>query len=315
MSGIATLVVVIVLAVLFGFLCVRAWCLNSVVLRIVGGIVTALLTLVLAAVSVVGLVGVYRLYTPHGAPAPTLTAQSSADQQAVAARRMNGCTGCHSSTGDLPLDGGTMNFLGGLGTLVAPNLTPGGPIKDWSDGEIVRALREGVDRDGHPLLIMPSDVFHNLSDDDVQAVVVYLRSQSAVNHATPARDLSVMGLVLVGAGLFPTAEQPHISQPQAAPGPGTPAYSTYLVDIIGCRTCHGPNLEGRSPGGFGPPAGPNLRALVPTWQQADFVMFFRTGVDPYGRNVDPAMMPWMDIGKALTDDELGQIYNYIRSGT
>jgi mono/diheme cytochrome c family protein len=241
---------------------------------------------------------------------------STPDQLAVAARRVNGCAGCHSSTGDLPLDGGTTNFFadGGppLGVLVPPNLTPAGPLKDWTDGEIIRAIREGVDRDGHPLLIMPSDAFHHLSDADVQMLVAYLRSQPATNHATPPRDVSLLGLALVGAGLFPTAEQPQISQPQTTPPAGvTPAYGQYLVDITGCQTCHGPSLEGGTPGGFGPPAGPNIRALVPTWQQADFVKFFRTGVDPYGRNVDPENMPWKDIGNAYTDDELGAIYAYI----
>ena len=77
--------------------------------------------------------------------------------------------------------------------------------------------REGVDRDGHPLLIMPSDAFHRLSDEDVQTVVAYLRSQPAVNRATPSRDVNLLGLVLVGAGLFPTSEQPHIAGPQTAP--------------------------------------------------------------------------------------------------
>ena len=53
--------------------------------------------------------------------------------------------------------------------------------------------------------------------------------------------------------------------------------------------------------------------LVPTWQEAGFVSFFRTGVDPYGRNIDPQIMPWQDIGKAYTDDELRAIYAYLRS--
>jgi len=87
----------------------------------------------------------------------------------------------------------------------------------------------------------------------------------AANHATPSRDLSLPAMLLIGAGLFPTAEQPHISAPQIAPPPNTPAYGEYLVDTTGCAACHGPDLRGRTPGGFGPPAGPNLHAIVPTW--------------------------------------------------
>ncbi|HEY3058907.1 MAG TPA: cytochrome c [Chloroflexota bacterium] len=313
--GILELVVAIVLAIVFGWLCLRAWHRRNLAIRIVLGLIATVLTVVLALVSIVGVVGAYRLYAPHGGPPANVTAQAPADVVAAAGRRANGCTGCHSSTGDLPLDGGSDNFLGGpLGTLYAPNLTQGGPLKDWTDGEIVRAIREGVDRDGHPLIIMPSDAFHFLSDADVQALVAFLRSQPASTHTTPARDLGIMALVLIGGGLFPTAEQPLITQSQSAPPPGvSAAYGKYLVDITGCRLCHGQTLEGGAPGGFGPPPGPGLRALVPTWQEAAFISFFRTGVDPYDRAIDPNEMPWKDIGKAYSDDELRAMYAYIKS--
>jgi mono/diheme cytochrome c family protein len=155
-----------------------------------------------------------------------------------------------------------------------------------------------------------------LSDQDVQAMVAVLRTQPASNHSTPARDLSTLAMVLAGAGLFPTAEQPHISQPQTSPPNAvTPAYGKYLVDTIGCATCHGANLEGRPAGGFGPPAGPNLRPLVQSWQEPAFVSFFRDGVDPYGRHIDQEQMPWSDIGRAYTDDELRAMYAYIKTLT
>ena len=65
-----------------------------------------------------------------------------------------------------------------VGTLYGANLTPAGEIKDWSDGEIIRAIREGVHKTGRSLIIMPSEVFRHLSDVDVQAIVAYfVRSQ------------------------------------------------------------------------------------------------------------------------------------------
>lgn len=321
MSGFIGVLVVLALAVAFGWLSFRAWRVSNLALRIPTGLATALLSLVFAAATALGLAGVYRLYTPHGGAAPTLTARATSDQLAAGARRIKGCAGCHSSAGALPLDGGTTNFLGGTGlgpgVLVAPNLTPAGPLKDWTDGEIVRAIREGIDRDGHPLLIMPAEAFHHFSDDDVQTIVAYLRSQPTTEHATPPRDVNLLGLMLVGAGLFPTAEQPHISQPQTTPAVGvTPAYGQYLVDITGCASCHGPTLSGGRPnGGFGPPVGPSLRAIVPQWAEADFVKFFRTGQDPNGRNVDPGLMPWKDIGASYTDDELRALYAYVHGLT
>src|SRR5258708_589167 len=250
MSGFVGVLVVVLLALVFAWLATRAWRLQNVAWRILGGLLTTLATLVLAAVSVVGLLGVYRLYTPHGEPAANIAVRATPDQLTVATRRANGCAGCHSSTGSLPLDGGTMNFLGsasgglGPGLLVPPNLTQAGPLKDWTDGEIIRAIREGVDRDGHPLLIMPADAFHHLADEDVQNLVAYLRTQPATPRSTPASDINLLGLLLVGAGLLPTAEAPHISQPQPAPPPGTPAYGQYLVDTTGCAVCHRPDLSG-----------------------------------------------------------------------
>ena len=80
MIGIVELLIAIVLTIAFGFLAIRAWRMRSVVLRIIAGLVTTLLTLVLAAVSVVGLLGAYKLYTPHGGPAANLSVQASADQ-------------------------------------------------------------------------------------------------------------------------------------------------------------------------------------------------------------------------------------------
>jgi mono/diheme cytochrome c family protein len=311
--GTIQVIVVFIVAVAFAWLTGRAWALRTTALKIVAGILSTLITLVLAVVAAVSLIGAFRINTPHGAPAANITARATPEQMAVAQRRLNGCTGCHSSTGAQPLDGSAMNFIEGLGTLYAPNLTPGGPLKDWSDGEIARAIREGIDKDGHPLLIMPSSAFHRLSDDDVQATVAYLRSTPAASRQTPSRDINLLGLLIVGAGLFPTAEQPHITAPQTAPPPGTPEYGQYLVEITGCSECHGPSLEGGATGGFGPPGGPSLRAIVPTWQEADFIKFFRSGVDPAGRAVDSENMPWKDIGAAYTDPELSAMYTYLRS--
>jgi hypothetical protein len=45
------------------------------------------------------------------------------------------------------------------------------------------------------------------------------------------------------------------------------------------------------------------------------VKFFRTGQDPYGRTIDPAPMPWKDIGASYTDDELRAMYAYLHGLT
>ena len=128
-----------------------------------------------------------------------------------------GCAGCHSrnaSANPPILDGNYIADLKPLGDFYAPNLTPGGDLKNWSDGEIVRAIREGVDKSGRGLLVMPSPEYRQLSDDDVQSVVAYLRSQPAVQHDQPAVSLGLLGTVLTGTGQLSTSHQPPATSRQ-----------------------------------------------------------------------------------------------------
>jgi cytochrome c553 len=144
-------------------------------------------------------------------------------------------------------------------------------------------------------------------------LVAFLRSQPAIKHDTPPRDLGFMALLLIGGGLFPTSAQPPITQPITRPPVGvTPEYGKYLVDTNGCADCHGPGLTGRQPGGFGPPAGPNLTQLVPKWTEAQYMAFFSTGTDPAGHKVSE-FMPWEEFRQALDDNELRAMYAYLRT--
>lgn len=313
LPGIALL---LALLVLFGWLAARARRLRPPLARWPATLLAGLLALVFAVLSVIALVGVYRLDAPVDRAVPDLKAATSSDQIARGKRLAHLCIGCHATSKNLPLDGAQQSFLPpALATLYPPNLTPAGPLARWSDGEVIRAIREGIDRGGHPLLIMPADVFHHLSDADAKAIVGYLRAQPAVPHATPPRSVSLLGTLLVGAGMFPTALQPPLAGPVAAPAAGaTPAYGAYLVEISGCRTCHGEDLGGGKARQFGgPPVGPNLTQIVPRWTETQFVQTIRTGRDPNGYELRPDMMPWKELSAAFTDDELRAIYADIHS--
>ncbi len=108
-----------------------------------------------------------------------------------------------------------------------------------------------------------------------------------------------------------------------APQNGTPAYGKYLVDIIGCRDCHGSHLEGKVESGQpGPPPGPNLTQIVPQWTEADFMTFFNTGTLPGGEKVpvitlksgfSEPRMPWPVVRAVTTDDELMAMYTYLHA--
>ncbi len=320
-ANVVSIVVLLVLVVLFAWLTRRAWGSRRRILKWVGVVLAGLLTLLLALVTVVALIGFYKAYAPVGYAVPEVKVAGSADQVAAGQRLAHFCEGCHSSSGALPLDGGNDNFgsfPGGppVAALYPPNLTPAGELKGWSDGDIIRAIREGVHKSGRPLLVMPAEIFHHMSDADVQALVAYLHSQPATPHSanndTPSNGVNVLGALFVGAGIFQTSVQPEITQPVVSPPRGVSVeYGKYLVTITGCNTCHGADLAGGTPGGFGPPAGPNLTVLVPQWSDTLFIKTIRTGVDPTGHQLNPTEMPYKEISAAYEDDQLEAIYTYL----
>ncbi|MER3514120.1 MAG: hypothetical protein C4310_06790, partial [Chloroflexota bacterium] len=147
-------------------------------------------------------------------PAPELAAPNSAQvlsRGEYLVKSVAQCWRCHSApeagepNENAPLSGGralALSGLGpgfgllslGLGTYYAANITPDPDtgIGRWTDGQIVRALREGVSRDGHMLFpIMPYQDLRGLSDEDALAIVAYLRSRPPVRNIVPPRQLSL----------------------------------------------------------------------------------------------------------------------------
>jgi mono/diheme cytochrome c family protein len=307
--------ILVVLVALLGWLASRAWRSRRALVKWPGFILSGLLTLIVGLITVLAGLGLYRLYAPISLPVPSVTVAGTSDQiQRGAHLATTVCAGCHSSTGTLPLNGGGKNLSEEtglpLGTIVAPNLTPGGPIKSWSDGEIARAIRQTVNPQGH-VLLMPAKSLSHLSDGDVQALVAYLRSQPAVQTQSPAVNPSLLLAVLVGAGLFDISPA-KIAEPVAAPQAGPSVeYGQYVVSYYGCKDCHGANLTGGKPPS---PAGPNLTVIVPHWTKDNFLQTIRTGIDPTGHALNPALMPWKDVSK-MDDVELEAIYQYLHSLT
>lgn len=311
--------VLVVLVALFGFLAVRAWGSKRAWLKWVGLVLSGLLTLIPLLLLVLALVGFAKLNATQPNPVSNLKAGGTPEQVASMGRKANLCSGCHSTQARLPLDGYKEGFFSGpdappFGMVQPPNLTPGGSIKDWTDGEVIRAIREGVHKSGRALIVMPADIFRNMSDTDVQALVAYLRSQPAVNHPTASTNLSVVAAIMVATGMAPLqTNQPPITKPIVAPPAAVNAeYGNYLVSIMGCQACHGIDLAGGTPNPQGIPIGPNLTAIVPKYSEADFLKALKTGVTPQGKLLDAEQMPWKEYALAFTDDEMKAIFSYMK---
>lgn len=302
-------------SVLLGWLALRAWRAHNPFAKWIGGILASLLTLIAAAIGILALVGYAKVYAPATTPAPDLKVAGT-PQQVERGRYITNslCVECHTINRQLPLTGGpdfAKQIPIPVGSIVPPNLTPAGPLKDWTDGEIFRALRTGIDRDGHHLAIMSAVPVRNLSDEDIQAVIAYLRSQPAVVHETPNPPdrISLLALVMFGAGVFPQGLPPVNGVITAPPKAPTAEYGQYIVSYGGCRDCHGQNLTGGIKGGLSP-VGPNLR-VVKGWTAQQFVTTLRTGVDPTGHALSD-VMPWRVLGR-YDDNDLTAIYQYLVS--
>jgi cytochrome c553 len=289
-----------------------------------GLVLAGLFAFIPAALLMLALIGFYKLNEQHYNPVASIQVARTPAQLARGEKLANLCVSCHTSGNEFPLSGTDFvaKFdLPPIGTFYAPNLTPSGNISDWTDGEVIRAIREGVHKNGRSLLVMPSDSFRNLSDEDVQALVAYLRMQPATAGPTPANEFNLFGAVFINLFDFRTAQQPAGSV--TAPQTGTPQYGKYMVDVIGCQSCHGDQLRGKADTGApGPPPGPNLTQIVPQWTETQFMTFFNAGKLPDGSTVpiltlpnglSEPRMPWSQVRAVTTDDELKAMYSYLHN--
>jgi mono/diheme cytochrome c family protein len=101
------------------------------------------------------------------------------------------CFSCHSplDAGDpavpIPATLGSGDVLDEKAPINAPNITPDPEtgLGPWTDQEIVRAIRDGIGRDGRELLEHPANYYSVMTDEDATAIVSYLRSLRPIRRA------------------------------------------------------------------------------------------------------------------------------------
>jgi mono/diheme cytochrome c family protein len=227
------------------------------------------------------------------------------------------CAGCHGD--DLA---GTPFFNDpALGSIPAPNLTAGagGIGAVYKDSDWVRAIRHGIDPQGKPLMIMPSQAFWHFSDEDLSSVIAYAKSAAPKDNPLGDKALKPMSRVLLAAGalgdVIPAEGIDHEATRSMAPTQGVTApYGQYLVDTRDCRACHGAALAGGMSSEPGAPSSPDLTpgGVLAIWSASDFIETMRTGTTPYGRQLEPKFMPYQEYGR-MTDEDLTAIFLYLQS--
>jgi mono/diheme cytochrome c family protein len=304
------LVILFLIAIMLAWSAVRAWRSENQFLRWGGAGSACLLALAVSAAIVLLGGGLLKL-NARTAPVPALKVAATPDQiQRGRAIANSFCGACHSKTGTLTggVDIGE-HFPIRVGSLVSSNLTPAGQLRNWSDGEIFRAIRNGIDARGRWLIVMSYTNAGKLSDEDIEAVIAYIRSQPAAGETTPdpPDQLNPLGLMMLTAGMLPGGKPIQSGAIKAPPHRPTAQYGEYILSFQDCRECHGADLKGGVQGQLAP-IGPGL-GLVKDWKLEDFISTMRTGIDPAGHELGERM-PWRPIGK-MDDEALTAVYEYL----
>ncbi len=217
------------------------------ILKRVFGAIAALLLL-----AVLGVVVKFFVLSPKSRPAPSVTAPTSPEAIArgkYLVHNVAACIGCHSPVqedkpGEPPGEGklGAGRDFGDLpgfpGHLRAPNLTPDKDtgIGNFTDGEVLRAMREGIGHDGRALFPqMPYQTYaKTLSDEDALSIIGYLRSLPAVKN-----DPGRMEVKFPVSMFIRGVPEPLTTPLAAAPAPTDKmSRGKWLLQVCSCGDCH-----------------------------------------------------------------------------
>ena len=238
------LVVQIVIAALFAWFGVRAWRSQNRLLKWGGSSSAFFLAVVASVMIALTSAGLLKL-SARTAATPNLKVAGTANQIQRGQAIVDGfCGACHSRTETLTggLDIGK-DLSVPVGSFVSSNLTPAGQLAHWSDGEIFRAIRNGVDAKGHWLIMMSYTNAGKLSDEDIQAIIAYIRHLPAAGQTTPEPpdQLSPLGLIMLGAGMLPTGKPVLNGTIKAPPKSPSPQYGEYICRIRTAVNATAPN--------------------------------------------------------------------------
>jgi mono/diheme cytochrome c family protein len=235
---------------------------------------------------------------PFDVDLPTDSA-SIAEGERIA--RTRGCFGCHGAR----LEGRVFMSEPLVATLVAPNLTA--RVAEYSNAELERAIRQGYRRNGELLYGMPSEMYHELNDDDTARLMAFLRSRPRVEGERTVTSLGPLGRVGLLAGQFQSARH-YIETESPPPPPGDSALRLgYYVARTSCTECHGNELAGD---GEGTPA---LGPMAVSYTPEAFAGFLRNGVAMGGRELPLMSRTARGRFAYLTAEELASLYAYLRS--
>ncbi|HEX6192729.1 MAG TPA: cytochrome C [Chitinophagaceae bacterium] len=252
------------------------------------------------------------------------------------------CVDCHSSRDtskySWPVTPGTEGRGGFVfdhkfqlpGTLYGKNITSDTAtgIGSWSDDEILRALTQGISKNGDTLFpLMPYPNYNRMAKEDLMSIIAYVRTLKPISNKVPPRQL-MMPISMVYPGKF---LQPSVDGNKIPDSSDRIKYGEYITTMADCGTCHspltqhGPDMSRMFAGGYPFDLGSNIVVSanitpdsatgIGMWSEAMFVDKFTRYRDPRSFDVDSAhntIMP-LSVFQGMTDNDLKAIYAYLRS--
>lgn len=218
--------------------------------------------------------------------------------------------------------------LGFPGTFYSSNITPYN-LNKWSDGEILRAIINGVGKGDRPLFpIMPYLNFAKLNKEDLYSIIAYIRSLPSIQYNTPPSKADFpMNIIL--------HTMPQKAEPQTKPAKTDKInYGKYLATVSGCYDCHTKFENGKydetmklaGAREFDLPSGilrtanitPDVETGIGAWSEEAFVGRFKnydpkTYVPPIVKASDfNTIMPWI-MYAGMDKEDLEAIYAFLRT--
>jgi mono/diheme cytochrome c family protein len=264
---------------------------------------------------------------PTGVPAdfPDSDPLARGQYLAIAAN----CQACHTEEGGTPFAGGRP-FPTDFGTIYSSNITPDSEtgIGSWSDADFLRAMHEGISKDGTRLYpAFPYAAYTYLTDEDVLAIKAYLSSVPAVKNTPPKADLrwpyNQRWLMAIWSKMYnPNQRFQPVASQSAEWNRGA-----YLSEALGhCGDCHTPRnalqgLDNRNKFAGGVADGWRAYNLssdkvsgIGAWSAEELEKYLRTGRSPeHGTAFGPMALAVHLSFQKLTESDVKAIVTYIRS--
>ncbi len=306
-------------------------------------VVITLLLVVVVAIG--GGIGYLALRKPAQQPARNIHIEPTPERLARGRyifTTLADCDGCHSERDFSRFDGPVVDSgrgkgivfpdtMGLPGTVVAHNITPDREtgIGTWTDGEKMRAIRGGVDRDGNVLFpMMPYEFYRHMSDEDVMALVAYMDTLTPIRNPLPPTKISFPLNLMIKSVPQPVGSVPPPDRSNKI------KYGEYVANLGGCLECHTPLVRGQMDEKFRFAGGrefkfpgmevvsanitPDLDTGIGKWTEQQFLDKFYS-YKKYAENGSPkvgaesfTIMPWLKFCQWPAED-LSAVYAYLRT--